>query len=298
MSAAAASTAPKRGLGRGLSALLGDEPAAVGQAGAVEPPRSLPVELLYPGAGQPRTQFDEAAIESLTDSIRENGVLQPLIVRPRPGDAGGYEIVAGERRWRAAQRAQLHEVPVVIHDLSDERASEIALVENVQREDLSAIEEAEGYRRLIEQFGHTQESLATRVGKSRAHVANSLRLLGLTAGARRQLENGALSAGHARALLSAADPDAVAAMVVKRGLTVRQTEALVRATPAKPGKPRGGRTAKAPAAKDADTMALERDLSERLGLVVTIETDGAGEGGSIRITYRTLEQLDAVVSRL
>jgi len=296
--AAAEAASAKKGLGRGLSALLGDAPPEA-QAGGSEPPRVLAIELLHPGAAQPRTRFDDQTIAALAESIRENGVIQPLIVRPRPGDVGGYEIVAGERRWRAAQQAQLHEVPVVIRELTDERAGEIALVENVQREDLSPIEEAEGYRRLIEQFGHTQDSLAKRVGKSRVHVANSLRLLGLPGAVRTQLEDGALSAGHARALLGAADPTGAAAIVAKRGLTVRQTEALVRSAPKSSSKAKGGRPAKRieTSTKDADTIALERDLSERLGLVVSIDANG-DDGGVVSISYRSLEQLDALLGRL
>lgn len=302
MSAAlqAAAPQPRKALGRGLAALLGDDDeggASDARAAAGHAPNSLPIASLRPGAGQPRTHFDDAAIDALADSIRADGVLQPLIVRPV--DDGVYEIVAGERRWRAAQRAQLHDVPVVIREMADDRAAEIALVENLQREDLSAIEEAEGYRHLIDTHGHTQESLAQRIGKSRAHVANTLRLLALPSVIRSHVESGALSAGHARAALSAADPIAIADVAVRKGLSVRDTEALARATPRKQTSPRANdRPASGTASKDADTRALERELSDQLGLSVSIDTRADGESGVVRIEYSSLEQLDRVISGL
>src|ERR1700756_2656821 len=223
--------AKRRQLDRGLAALFGEtEMDAV-----AEPPaqRRIPIELIRPGAFQPRRRFDEAELDALAQSIREKGIIQPLLVRPLAGDAAAFELIAGERRWRAAQRVGMHEVPVIIRPLADSEALEIALVENLQREDLSALEEAEAYRRLIEEFGRTQTSLAEALGKSRSHVANTLRLLSLPAPVRRRLEDGVLSAGHARALLAAADPEALAQEVVRRGLNVRATERLL-------GRPPGG----------------------------------------------------------
>lgn len=293
----------RRNLGRGLSALLGSSGsvnAATGaeggeaSAGAASGAgrgglRTLPVGRLKPGKYQPRRQFDEQAIADLVESVREKGILQPLLVRPL-GD--GYEIVAGERRWRAAQRAQLHEVPVIIRDLSDREALEIALVENLQRADLSVLEEADGYRRLIDEFSHTQDELAKAVGKSRSHVANVMRLLALPDPIKGMLEAGQLTPGHARALLTAADPLDAARQVVDGNLNVRQTEKLVQETGT--ARPTRGRP---PAhAKDADTAALERDLSEQLGVRVTLKS--LGKGGELTIHYGSLDQLDDVLSRL
>lgn len=279
----------RRGLGRGLSALFGDE-AEEGAEGA-RAPRRVAIELLHPGRYQPRRNFDQASLDSLVESIRAQGILQPLLVRRHPDIAEAYEIIAGERRWRAAQQARLHEVPVVLRDLSDREALEIALVENVQRQDLSPLEEAEGYRRLMEEFHHTQENLAQAVGKSRSHIANLLRLLALPPTVRQLLEEGSLSAGHARALLNAAEPSALAEEVVRRGLNVRQTERLAQA--AKGGGARGGTAA---ARKDADTAALERELTTQLGLKVTISV--TAEGGALTIHYRSLDQLDEILRRL
>ncbi len=278
---------PGRRLGRGLSALLGEavaEPQPNERA-----PRTLTVDQIVPGPYQPRQRFDHETMSALADSIRENGILQPILVRPRAGHPMNYEIIAGERRWRAAQLAKLHDVPVIVRDLDDGRSLEIALVENVQRQDLSPLEEAEGYRRLVDDFGNTQEDLAHRVGKSRSHIANTLRLLSLPESVRQLVEDGKLSAGHARALLSAIDPVGLANEVVARGLNVRQTENLVRA-------PHDGPARRPRPEKDADTRALERDLASRLGLAVAI--DSRGEGGALTIRYRTLEQLDLVLLRL
>src|SRR5437762_13392907 len=257
---------PKRApLGRGLSARLGDSGARVlAGPGA---PRTVPIEAIRPSPFQPRRRFAEAELDGLVQSIREKGVIQPLLGRPLD-NAGGepgpdFELVAGERRWRAAQRAGLHEVPVVIRPIGDSEVLEIALVENLQREDLSPLEEAEAYSRLMQEFGRSQAVLAEAVGKSRSHVANTLRLLSLPAPVRRQLEDGALSAGHARALLAASDPASMAGEVVRRGLNVRATEALVRRRaaepPRRPTKPR-----------EADTVALEAELATALGLRVTL----------------------------
>jgi len=278
--------ARRRQLGRGLAALFGE---AEGEAVA-EPAmqRRIPIELIRPGAFQPRRRFAEAELEALAQSIREKGILQALLVRPVVGEDAAFELVAGERRWRAAQRVGMHEVPVIVRPLADSEALEIALVENLQREDLSALEEAEAYSRLMEEFGRTQGALAEAVGKSRSHVANTLRLLSLPPPVRRRLEEGELSAGHARALLAAADPVALAAEVVRRGLNVRATEKLVQRRSEMPQPKRRLR--------DADTVALERELGDRLGLRVTL--DQKKRGGSLTLHYVSLDQLDRVLSLL
>src|SRR6516164_1977560 len=253
--------ARRRQLGRGLAALFGEtEIDAVAEQPAQ---RRIPIELIRPGAFQPRRRFAEAELDALAQSIREKGILQPLLILPLTGEEADFELVAGERRWRAAQRVGLHEVPVIVRPMADSEALEIALVENLQREDLSPLEEAEAYSRLIDEFGRTQTSLAEALGKSRSHVANTVRLLSLPASVHRRLEEGELSAGHARALLAAADPAALAVEVVRRGLNVRATERLVQ------------RRAEAPRParriRDADTVALERELATVLGLRVTLE---------------------------
>ena len=284
----------RRELGRGLSALLGEAVTETAETDhtdrASRAPGTLPIEHLHPGRFQPRRKFAEEDINALAASIREQGILQPILVRQDPDAPGSYEIVAGERRWRAAQAARLHEVPVIIRDLDDQGVLEIALVENIQRLDLGPLEEAEGYRRLIEEFSHTQEGLAKTIGKSRSHIANTLRLLNLSDRIKALLDDGALTAGHARALLNAADPDGLAATVVRQGLNVRQTEKLAQDDKA------GGRQKKPRPAKDADTAALEKGLSNLLGLKVTI--DFHGESGRLLISYRTLEQLDDLLQRL
>lgn len=280
----------RRGLGRGLSALLGDEAEDYASLDRLRLSKMVPIEFLQPSAGQPRRFFDDTAIEALVDSIREKGILQPLLVRRHSEQANAYEIVAGERRWRAAQRAGIAEVPVVIKELDDSEALEIALIENVQREDLTAIEEAEGYRRLMDEFENTQEALSRAIGKSRSHIANLLRLLTLPEPVQRMVNEGALSAGHARALINTDAPEALAKKVVKRRLSVRQTERL-----AKQHGPEAAES-RAPAARDPNTVALEKDLTHLLGLKVTIKT--RGEGGTLDIVYETLEQLDDVLHRL
>ncbi len=273
---------PPSRLGRGLTSLIPDALAA-------EPGRStLPVEALEPGPFQPRGPIDQEPLLELAESIREHGVLQPILVRPKPGVAGSYQIIGGERRWRAAQLAQLHEVPVNIRAFDDHQAMAAALVENLQRQDLNALEEADGYRRLMDEFGQTQEALGRAVGKSRSHVANTLRLLALPERVRELLRDGALTAGHARALLTASQPEAMALQVVDRGLNVRQTEALVAQKPRDP--------ARVPAPQAPETAALERELMERLGLKVTIRH--AGKGGSVTINYRNLDQLDGLLRLL
>jgi len=293
----------RRGLGRGLSALLGESEAELASAEARDADRAVasaaaretPIELLRRNPDQPRRQFIEGDINELADSIREVGILQPILVRPAPGSAGDYQIVAGERRWRAAQMAGLKTVPILVRDLDDLAVLEIGIIENVQRADLNPVEEALGYRALIERFGRTQEAVAQTVGKSRSHVANALRLLSLPDEVQSLLFSGALSAGHARAIVSASDPAGLARQIVDGGLSVRATEALVRkaaaGSPSRP--PQSGR---AGTFKDADTRALESDLSDILGLDVEIlDREGAGE---IRISYATLEQLDDLCRRL
>lgn len=274
-------TKPPR-LGKGLSALLGD----VAEAAAHESVRTLPVTALEPGPFQARGPMDADALEELAASIRRHGVLQPILVRPRPQSPGRYEIIGGERRWRAAQAAHLHEVPVVVRDFDDREAMAAGLVENLQREDLNALEEADGYHRLIEQFGLTQQALSEAIGKSRPHIANTLRLLGLPERVRDLLRDGALTAGHARAVLAAADPVAVALQVVDRGLNVRQAEALANARPSPP----------AERAVDPETRALERELSQHLGLQVAVQHNG--KSGQVVIKYRNLDQLDGLIRLL
>lgn len=280
----------RRGLGRGLSALLGDETEDYASLDWVRLSKSVPIELLYPGEAQPRRRFDDEAIDALVESVRAKGVLQPLLVRRHPDRANAYEIVAGERRWRAAQKAGVTEVPVVIKELDDGEALEIALIENVQRENLSAIEEAEGYHRLMDEFGHTQEALSRAIGKSRSHIANLLRLLTLPEFVQRMVEDGRLTAGHARALINTEAPSVWAELVVSRGLSVRQTEGLVKKSQ------EGPVPSKVPPACDPNIIALEQDLSQLLGLKVSIKTKG--EGGRLDIAYETLEQLDDVLHRL
>jgi ParB family chromosome partitioning protein len=303
-------TAHKRqsGLGRGLDALMGDAPAAREEARGGEDGRrrSLPIAFLRPNPEQPRRIFDPDAIEELAHSIRAKGMLQPILVRQTGPEA--FEIVAGERRWRAAQKAQLHEAPVIIRELTDDEAAEIALVENVQRVDLAPLEEARAYQRLVEVHGRTAEEIARAIGKSRSHVANTLRLLALAKLPLEALERGEITAGHARALIGAPDQDLLLTIVRTKGLNVRDTEMLVRAAqdraagkpsprPRAASAPGGSRTPSAPGKKDADTRALEADLSAALGLVVEIAHAPKGSG-VLTISYRNLDQLDDVCRRL
>src|SRR5246500_2583881 len=278
--------AKRRQLGRGLAALFGEVEADASAESM--PQRRVPIELIRPGSLQPRRRFAEAELDALAQSIREKGILQPLLVRPLAGEEADFELVAGERRWRAAQRLGLHEVPVIVRSITDSEALEIALVENLQRENLSPLEEAEAYSRLMEEFGRTQASLADAVGKSRSHVANTLRLLSLPAPVRHRLDEGELSAGHARALLAAADPIALAEEVVRRGLNVRATERLVQRRAQVPTSERRPR--------DADTIALERELAALLGVRVTLEPKK--RGGTLALHYASLDQLDRVLSLL
>jgi ParB family chromosome partitioning protein len=283
----------KKGLGRGLSALLADiAPAeAAPEPGRPAPvgTKPIPIELIQPNPQQPRRNFGEKELQELASSIREKGVIQPLILRPHPAEAGRYEIVAGERRWRAAQLAGVHELPALVRDLDDTEVLELAIIENIQRADLNALEEAQGYRQLMDRFGHTQEKLAEALGKSRSHIANVLRLLTLPEPVQSLLRDGQLSAGHARALVTAPDPAALARQVVEKDLSVRQTEALARETA-----PRAPRPA---SQRDADTVALERDLAANVGLSVRIDHK-AGGAGEVRIAYGSLEELDRLCQLL
>ena len=275
----------RRGLGRGLSALLGEVESATPSAIGV---REIPIELIRRNPAQPRTHFDETELEELASSMRQRGVLQPILVRPMRGTPGEYQIVAGERRWRAAQKAGLAAMPALVRELGDNDALEIALVENIQRTDLDPLEEAAAYNSLMSAGSHTQEEVALLVGKSRPHVANTMRLMQLPEAVRELVRSRQISAGHARALLGAAEPEVLARRIVEQGLTVRDAEALSKRgdAGAKPAGPR----------KDADTLALERDLSERIGLKVEItDKDGAGQ---LTIRYRSLEQLDELCRKL
>lgn len=284
------------GLGRGLSALLGSEAEDYAALDKVRAAKDVPIELLRPNRYQPRHRFDEADLEDLVESIREKGILQPILVRRLVDEPDQYEIIAGERRWRAAARAKLHRVPVVIRDFTDGEALEVAIIENVQRADLSPIEEALGYERLMKEFGHTQEQLGQIVGKSRSHVANLLRLLTLPPPVQEMLNDGRLTMGHARALVTAANPLALAQQIVRENLTVREVEDLAREQKPGAAKPGAKRNASS-AAKDPDIAALEADLSEAVGYKVVIEDNGKG-GGELRIAYKTLDQLDELCRRL
>lgn len=295
------------GLGRGLSALLGEvesevlaasaspelkapavQAVAPGAPAEARAPRTLPIALLRPNPFQPRDHFDPEQLEELAASIRDKGIIQPIIVRPVPGQSDEYQIVAGERRWRAAQKARLHEVPVVIRAFTDAEALEVALIENIQRADLNAIEEARGYRQLIEKFNYTQEALGQTIGRSRSHIANTLRLLQLPQTVQDYIFAGKLSAGHARALVGAPDPEAMAKELIDGRANVREAEERSRKAKGKKKRTIG---------KDADTRALEQSMSTQLGLNVTIGHKG-DKGGELRIAYKTLEQLDDLCRKL
>jgi ParB family chromosome partitioning protein len=280
-------------LGRGLASLIGD---VGGEAVHVERPRNqrkVPIEFLKPNPRNPRRTFSEAELAELADSIKQHGVIQPIVARPVRGAHDRYEIIAGERRWRAAQVAGLHEVPIVPVDVSDSDALEIAIIENVQREDLNAMEEAQGYHALANEFKRTQEDIAKIVGKSRSHVANTMRLTKLPAEVQRFIATGQLSAGHARALINVQDPLGAAKRIVEQGLNVRQVEALAHEQGVPERKSQRTRVSKA---KDPDTIALEKRVSDALGLAVTVSH--RDPGGIVQIAYRSLEQLDEVVKRL
>lgn len=286
----------RRGLGRGLSALMSDvdaAPAAVAENTPRKAEALIDIALIKANPDQPRRTFTEDALKELTNSVREKGIIQPLILRRNPRDADGYEIVAGERRWRAAQRAQLHQVPAIIRELDDTEVLEIAIIENIQRADLNAVEEAAGYKQLMDRFGHTQEKLSDALGKSRSHIANLMRLLNLPEPVLEMVRAGDLSAGHARALITANDPIGLAREVIKQGLSVRQTEKL-----AKTGTKKAPSNDNATPSKDADTRALEKDLAAALGMGISIEHVAGKESGRMTVTYKTLEQLDELCRKL
>jgi ParB family chromosome partitioning protein len=293
-----------RGLGRGLSALLGEgdavdaardmEGAAENASRSMSGVRTIPIELIEPNPDQPRKTFNEADLAELSESIAEKGLIQPILVRPLPGPTERYQIVAGERRWRAAQKARLHEAPCVVRELTDRETLEIAIVENVQRADLNAVEEARALRQLVETFGHTQEDVARALGKSRAHVANTLRLLALPGPVQDRLAAGEISAGHARAVATAPDPVALVDEIIAKGLSVRAAEALARKSAGRSERKGGAQPPKLE--KDADTRALEADLAARLGL--DVEINHSGERGEVRVRFASLEQLDEICRRL
>ena len=280
----------RQSLGRGLSSLLGEEVFGQSRVGSINGSRQVPIETLKPGRYQPRHFMDNRKIEELAQSVRENGIIQPLLVRRHADDKDSFEIIAGERRWRAAQLAKIHEVPVIIKEISNQEALEIGLVENLQRQDLTVLEEADGYKRLIDEFSHTQEELSKTVGKSRSHVANMMRLLSLPEEVKKMLDQNELSAGHARALLNSPEQLETVRQVIKQGLNVRQTEKLVKK------KQNGKFSPKISMKKDVDTLSLENDLTVLLGLKVSIKFSDTG--GALTICYNTLEQLDDILLRL
>ncbi len=288
-----------RGLGRGLSALMAD---VVPEREAGERPQSsditVPIEKLSPNPDQPRRFFSPDQLNDLALSIKEKGVIQPLIVRVDPKDNHRFEIVAGERRWRAAQIAQLHELPVIVRDFDDTEVLEVAIIENIQRADLNPIEEAAGFRQLMDRFGHTQEKLASALGKSRSHIANLLRLLNLPDAVQNLLQEGLLSAGHARALITSDDPEKLAAKVVRDGLSVRETEKLAKAGSDAQTAPKKASVSGASLGKDADTKALEGDLSANLGMKVLLNHASGQQNGKLVIEYKTLDELDELCRML
>jgi len=285
-----------RGLGRGLSALMADVgPASAAPDAPRLAERTLPIDRIHPNPDQPRRSFNADALAELAASIREKGVIQPLIVRPSPRTPDAFEIVAGERRWRAAQQVQVHEVPVIVRDFDDTEVLEVAIIENIQRADLNPVDEAAGFRQLMDRFGHTQDQLATALGKSRSHIANALRLLTLPDGVRHLLTEGRLSAGHARALVGHDEAEAIAARVVSEGLSVRAVEALTRR---KKADPTGGRSPRGAPEKDADTRQIEAELAAALGMRVTIDHIPGTEGGTLSIRYADLGQLDDLLRAL
>ena len=278
----------KKGLGRGLSSLMGDTETVQTKNSNVGQETKIPIANLKPSPSQPRRLFNKNSINELADSIKAKGLVQPLVVRPSPSDANSYEIIAGERRWRAAQIAQLHEVPVVIRNFNDTEALEVAIIENVQRSDLSPIEEAAGYKRLIENHGHTQEDLSGIVGKSRSHIANIIRLLSLPQSIQDMITEGKISSGHARAIMNSAFPEQLAEKIINENLSVRDAENLA--------KDKKGIIKKIKL-KDPDTIDLENKISEKLGLTININHKGK-KGGSIKIDYKTLDQLEMITHKL
>ena len=291
-----------RGLGRGLSALMADvsvqEDRASDTGQARRPDLLVPIEKVFPNPQQPRRNFVAEQLEDLAASVREKGVIQPLIVRRRVQEEGTFEIVAGERRWRAAQMAQLHELPVLVRDFDDVEVLEIAIIENIQRADLNPVEEAVGYKQLMEKFGHTQDKLSSVLGKSRSYIANLVRLLQLPEEVQTYLREGKLSAGHARALITAKDPAALARKVIQGGLSVRETERLAKAADMPAGGADSPAKKRSAPEKDADTRALEGDLLANLGMKVSIQHDNGQESGVISIRYDSLEQLDDLCQKL
>ena len=281
---------PNRRLGRGLAALIGDDYSEDGVVEDAKSLRHLPIEFLKRNPANPRKSFKDSELEDLSNSIREKGLLQPIMVRPAPGEPGSYEIVAGERRWRAAQKAGVHDVPVLIRDLTDNEALEFALIENVQRSDLNPVEEALGYRQLMDQFEYTQERMAESIGKSRSHIANTLRLLKLPEDVMEFVRDGVLTAGHARTLISSDNPGALAQKIIEFDLNVRDAEKMAREVAVKPKQKATGKR------KSANVVGLENDLKDILGLKVEIESKG--ERGHLKIHYTSLEQLDNICSRL
>ena len=280
-------------LGRGLASLIGDMAVETTTVDRNRQQRRVPIDRVRPNPRNPRRNFSETDLDELSASIAERGIIQPVVVRSVRGSIDHFEIIAGERRWRAAQRAGIHEIPIVVLDVTDAEALELAIIENVQRADLNPLEEASGYQALADEFGYGQDDIAKTVGKSRSHVANTLRLLKLPEPVKAYINAGQLSAGHARALLGQPDAEAMAREIIERGLNVRQVEALAQeqsARPSKSNKPRAG------VHKDADTLAVERRLSDALGLAVDIEH--RGKGGVLRVRYRDVDQLDDVVRRL
>ncbi|PIV76499.1 MAG: chromosome partitioning protein ParB [Rhodobacteraceae bacterium CG17_big_fil_post_rev_8_21_14_2_50_65_11] len=293
-------TIKSRGLGRGLSALMADVSDPEAARAKVDdrgrsPDMTVPIESVRPNPDQPRRAFTQDALQELADSIAEKGIIQPLIVRPDPAQDGLFEIVAGERRWRAAQLAQLHDVPVLVRDFNDTEVLEVAIIENIQRADLNAVEEAMGYRQLMDRFNHTQDRLAEAMGKSRSHIANLLRLLTLPDEVQDYLRDGKLSAGHARALVGREDAAEVARNVIRKGLSVRDVEKLTRK---KTGGGKGGRRTPPGGNKSADTRELESDLTDNIGFPVSIDFDEATGRGTLSISYEDLGQLDDVIRLL
>ncbi len=290
--------AKPRGLGRGLSALMSDVTAQdsdTSQSGGRRPDATLPIERIRPNPNQPRRTFDDTAMAELASSIRQKGIIQPIIVRPDPQYPDSFQIVAGERRWRAAQLAGIHQVPIILRQYDDTEVLEIAIIENIQRADLNPIDEASGYRQLMDAFGHTQEHLAAALGKSRSHIANLLRLLALPDDVQQFLIDGRMTAGHARALVGHADAAGLARQIIQKGLSVRDTERLVKrpaATDTKSGKTRGKPE------KDADTVQIERELAAALGMKVSIEHHAGQDSGRLILNYRDLAQLDDLMRAL
>lgn len=296
----AESKKPNRGLGRGLSALMADvQPESTADVHTSDAPRKpdmmIPIEKVKANPGQPRRQFSQEALDELSASIKEKGIIQPLIVRPFPGKSDQFEIVAGERRWRAAQQARLHAVPAIVRDYDDTEAYEVAIIENIQRADLNPVEEAAGYKELMEKFGHTQEQLSDALGKSRSHLANMMRLLNLPEGVLEFVREGQLSAGAARAMITADDPIKLAKAAIAQNLSVRAIEKL-----AKEGAPekRQRHRSSASAEKDADTIALEKDLGASLGMKVSIDHKEGSQAGAVTIRYGSFEELDDLCQKL